>query len=126
MGDVVEAVLRSKVDAGLLDSQMLVVLRLSKHNAEVIAALLEAPELSGARAQVHEAGCEVLPEWASGAVLLAPLTREQAAEAGLELRAHHVVAAQIDQGRVETILAAIRCRRRPKVSLEPLAARPSM
>ena len=36
-------------------------------------------------------------------------------EVGLELRAHHVVIAQLDQSRLETALAAIRCRRRPQV-----------
>ena len=53
--------------------------------------------------------------WENGAVLLAPLTQEQAVEVGLELRAHHVVIAQLDQSRLETALAAIRCRRRPQV-----------
>lgn len=116
--DIAEAVLRSKADAGPLVGQALVVLRLSRHPSEILAALFEAPELATAFALVEEAGCEVLPEWAQGAVLLAPLTHEQAIEAGLELQAHHIVVAQLEQANVENVLSKIRFRRRPQVRLE--------
>ena len=45
-----------------------------------------SPHLSGVIERVTKAGCEVLPDWAAGAVLLVPLTQEQVAEAGITNR----------------------------------------
>ena len=37
--------------------------------------------LEAVRAQVEDAGCDILPDWANGAIILAPLTEQQAEEA---------------------------------------------
>ncbi len=118
--------LRSEADAGPVTGQTFVALRLSRRHAEALAALLEEPTLAPALSRVEEAGCEVLPEWACGAVLLAPLTQDEASEVGLELRAHHVVVAQFEQALVESALrAGVRYKRRPHVRQEDaFGARP--
>ncbi len=41
---------------------------------------------------VADAGCDVEPEWANGALLRVPMTEEHLQELGLELQHHHVVA----------------------------------
>ena len=50
----------------------------TKRNEHVLDVLLKELCLQQVRAQVEEAGCEVLPDWAVGAVVLAPLTKQQA------------------------------------------------
>lgn len=107
--------LRSKIDA--VERQQLVVLRLTKRNEHVLDVMLKEMCLQQVRAQVEEAGCEILPEWAGGAVVLAPLTKQQADEAGVQLRPHHIVVAQQNQALVEQVLATIPKRRRPGVQL---------
>ena len=37
--------------------------------------------LEAVRAQVEDAACDILPDWANGAIILAPLTEQQAEEA---------------------------------------------
>ena len=49
----------------------------------------------------EEAGCEVLPDWARGAIVLVPLAEKEAKDAGVELRAHHIVIVQEYQSHVE-------------------------
>ena len=49
--------------------------------------------------------------------MLAPLTKQQAVEAGVELRAHHIVVAQQEQNLLEQVLAAVPKRSRPIVHL---------
>ena len=63
-------------------------------DSQVLDVLLQHPHLAAVRAQVEEAGCELLPDWADGAVVLAPLTENQALEADVALHAHHIVVAQ--------------------------------
>jgi hypothetical protein len=84
-----EAILRSKIDSA--QRQLAVVLRLTKRNSDVLDALLKDECLQKVRAQVEEAGCEVLPDWARGAIVLVPLSEKEATDAGVELRAHHIV-----------------------------------
>ena len=84
-----EALLRSKIESA--QRQVIVVLRLTKHNSDVLDVLLKDEGLQKVRAQVEEAGCEILPEWAGGAITLVPLTEKEARDAGVELRAHHIV-----------------------------------
>jgi len=110
---VQEALLRSKIDAA--QRQQLVVLRLTKRNSEVLQVMLTNSCLQHVRSHVEEAGCEILPDWADGAIFLAPLTEQQALEAGVKFRAHHIVVAQQDQATVERVLATIPKRRRPGV-----------
>ena len=45
--------------------------------------ILRSEALSAFRARVEGAGCEVMPEWACGAILLVPMTAEQVAEADI-------------------------------------------
>ena len=52
--------------------------------------LLKEPRLQSVRAQIQDAGCEILPESADGAIVLAPLPEQQTLEAGVQLRAHHI------------------------------------
>ena len=59
-----------------------------------------------------------MPAWSNGAVLLVPLTEKQVQEAGLELKAHHVVALSADRTLVEEAMASLPKRRRPKVKAE--------
>ena len=53
-----------------------VLLRLSSCSATVKQVLLNSAELAECRRDVVDANCEVTPEWANGAVLLAPLTED--------------------------------------------------
>ena len=108
--DVQKALLLSKMDS--VERQRLVVLRLTKRSSYVIAALLNDSRLRKVEAQVGEAGCEILPDWAEGALLLAPLTEEQATEANVKLRAHHIVVTKQDQGYVTQALAKLPKRHR--------------
>jgi len=116
--DIAAALLHSKVDAPPLSGDNVVVLRLSSRSADIEEKLLAAPALAQCRDLVADAGCEVLPSWANGAVLLVPLTVAQVEEAGLELRAHHIVALEPDRARVEEAIADLPYRRRPKVRPE--------
>ena len=67
---------------------------------------------------VAEAGCEVTPSWADGAVLLMPLTQVQAEETQLDLRPHHIVALNGDKDRILAALQTLPCRSRPKIRNE--------
>ena len=57
----------------------------------------EADLLSNCRSRVQESGCEVMPSWANGAMLLVPLTVDQGREAQFCLRAHNIVALESDR-----------------------------
>ncbi|CAE7196823.1 HERC2, partial [Symbiodinium sp. CCMP2456] len=93
-----------------------VLLQLSRCGAKVKEALLSSADLAECRQDVLDAGCEITPEWANGAVLLAPLTEEKATEAGLKLRAHHVVAFEGDTDRVRAALQGLPCKWRPRIN----------
>ena len=54
---------------------------------------------------VHDAGCELEPEWADGAMLLVPLTEELVCESGIQLTHTHIVAMARD---VENIRQALK------------------
>eukprot|EP00973_Karenia_brevis_P023225 3198749-Karenia_brevis.AAC.1 len=112
---VQEALLRSKIDDA--KHQELVVLSLTKRSSHVLNALLEAPDLGLPRSQIQEAGFEILPEYANGAILLAPLSEQQALDADVHLRPHHIVVARQFQPIVEQILSTLPKRQRPKVRL---------
>ncbi|CAE7701834.1 MIB2 [Symbiodinium sp. CCMP2592] len=92
-----------------------VLLHLSRCGGPVKEALLSSPELAECLQRVVDAGCEVTPEWANGAVLLAPLTEEEATDAGLKLYPHHVVAFESDTDRVQATLRALPCKVRPSI-----------
>merc|ERR1712232_1183695 len=106
-----EALLQSRIESA--QNQSLVVLRLTKRNASVLDALLNASALETVLMQVEAAGCEVLPDWAAGGLMLAPITKLDVEEAGMEIRAHHIIVAQQHQALVEEVLKNIPKRRRP-------------
>ena len=56
---------------------------------------------------MEDAGCDILPDWANGAIIFAPLTEQQAEEADVELHAHHIVVAQQNQKLVEEALPKV-------------------
>lgn len=95
-----------------------VLLSLSHTGVKVKDALLKAECLEDCRQDVIDAGCELHPEWANGAVLLMPLTELQAADNQLELRPHNVVAFKGDKERVLAALQTLPCRSRPKIREE--------
>ena len=53
-----EALLRTKIESA--QRQVIVVLRLTKRNSDVLDVLLKDAGLQKVRAQVEEAGCEIL------------------------------------------------------------------
>jgi hypothetical protein len=110
---VQEAVLRSKVEASRgLD---VLLLSLSGHTPDVKKRILESPDLAEARTRVAEESCQLAPEWANGALLLVPLRQDQALEARMELRPHHVVILQRDRQAIESTLMGLPKRRRPRI-----------
>lgn len=111
--DISRAVLLSKQDK--FSSDGVVLWRLTKHSPQLFTALLESPELSPCRHRVEDAGCEMRPAWASGALLLVPLTMEQHGELGFKLERHHVLALDDDLGALEAALQNVPNRRRPQV-----------
>lgn len=89
-----------------LNSQV-VVLKLRRHAKadEVRAAFTTSPELSHCREMVHEAGCQLQPEWANGSWMLVPVTEEQFEEADLKTCAYHVFVRAVDE---ETVIRVLR------------------
>ncbi len=73
--DTSEALLLSKAGSRSADGALLA--RLSLHNPEVVDRLLSPQRLRECFSRVELANCEVRPAWASGALLLMPLTEEQ-------------------------------------------------
>ena len=88
--------------------------------AEVAQALRTSEELRACRALVEEAGCTLQPDWAGGAWLLVPLTREQLEEAGVRLSPIHVLALCRDEAAVKRALQAVPKTKRPKVKVDML------
>ena len=107
----------SEADEGQVSGHA-VLLSLSHTGSKVKDALLLAENLADCRKDVVDAGCEVTPTWANGAVLLMPLTQMQAQEAQLELRPHHIVAFNGDKDRILAALQTLPCRSRPKIRAE--------
>jgi len=121
--DVADAIVRSKADAPQwLTPDGVVLLRLTRHAkaVEVATALTSAPELEHCRALVYEAGCEIQPEWAGGAWLLVPCTREQFHEVGLTTSAVHILALSRDEEAVRRALQRLPKEKRPKLRPEIL------
>ena len=101
-----------------------VVVRLTKHCPERIAHLVKSPDLRRCCDRVADAGCLVQPEWAGGALLLVPLTRDLFhTEVRLQLQGHHVLLLATDVPRLQAALKTIPCRRRPQLRWDPRARR---
>jgi len=114
--EVSGAVLRSKADRWSADGVVLA--RLNFHTPEVLEMLRCSELLAPCRARVAGAGCEPSPPWAGGALLLVPATEEQIADAGIQLKAHHILMLSADRDLVERALGELPCRKRPKVKPE--------
>lgn len=114
--DLADAIVRSKADF----SHGVVILRLTRHAkaSEVASALCYSAELAECRGSVSEAGCELQPEWAGGAWLLLPLTREVFEEAGLRTSAIHILARSRDEARVREALYHVPFKKRPKLKVQ--------
>jgi hypothetical protein len=116
MRDVHEAVLRSKADPWSADG--VVLLRITFHTPDVISHLLHSPSLADCCSRVNIAGCEVRPAWASGALLLVPVTEEQIREAGIHLKAHNILMLTSDVKLVAKELSLLPRRKRPQLKPE--------
>lgn len=114
--DVQEAILRSKADPRSPDGVL--VTRLTFHTPEVAAQILGHDAVATCVERVADAGCDVQPPWAGGAILLVPLTEPQLREAGVSLKAHNIVVLEVDRGRVEEALGSLPRRRRPMLKPE--------
>jgi len=92
--------------------------RLSRVSQEMHQLMLASDKLQLCRDQVVAAGCEVQPDWANGAILLAPVTHEMIVELGVLLRSHHVCLLRKDRHLLDSALNEVPCRRRPHARLE--------
>lgn len=74
-------------------------LKLRRHAKadEITNALLTSPDLDHCRSMVEEAGCELQPDWANGAWILLPMTKEQYDEAQLCTCPYHVIVRKEDE-----------------------------
>merc|ERR1719469_577939 len=109
-------------------------MRLTSHTPDTMRCLAVSPHLQPAVALVESAGCEVLPSWANGVLLLVPLTPEQIGEADdWSPQPHHIVVCDADIVPVCNALRDLprgkggRPKLRPeqKPDVQPLPAAPS-
>ena len=107
--DTNEAVLRSKAEVQC----EVTVLGLAFTNQEVVDHLLAAEGLQTCVARVREAGGEVRPAWAHGALVLVPISEEDLEPHQIVLKAHHIVLPTSKLDVVKTSLGALPRRRRP-------------
>lgn len=87
--DLQEAVMKSKADQR--NSDGVTIVRLTFQSDQVRHHLATCEDLSDLTELVDEAGCEVSPTWAKGALLLVPITECQAIEADIVLKPHNIV-----------------------------------
>jgi len=83
--------------------------------------LVHSNNLASCHSRVRIAGCEVRPAWANGASLLIPVTQEQIAEAGIQLKAYNILMFTSDVQLVEQALRQLPRHKQPKLKLEYLA-----
>lgn len=111
--DLSNALIQSK-DASLQHADEIVLLSLSRRSQMVVDSILNSSELADMRTRVEDAGCELTPEWADGAILLVPCTCSQEVE-HMQLKAHHIVAFGKDVERIREAVRRLPRRRRPFV-----------
>ena len=87
---------------GVMESRVSV--KSKVHLSTVKSELLRCDALAECYSRVKDAGCDVLPDYANGAMLLVPLPEEQIHEAGLELKDHNIVMLARDHDRVKKAL----------------------
>lgn len=80
--------------------------------------LCQSELLADCRSRLTSAGCDPSPAWARGALLLVPCTEEQIAEAGVQLKPHHILMTSADEGLVEKALSMLPHRERPQLQAE--------
>jgi len=114
--DVSHAILQSKMESPC--GVECVVLHLTHHTESIRADLAGSPLLAECCARVSEAGCQVMPEWAHGALFFAPCTEEGVEELGIELKPHHVIALAIDMALIREALSQFPRRRRPQCKVD--------
>lgn len=112
---VAAALVQSKAEAPPLSGDDVVSFRLTRTSKSIVNTLLEAPQLAVARARVVDAGCELQPDFAGGATILIPMTREQFLELNLDLAPHHVVTIRAEKTLLEAALACVPSKQRPTI-----------
>lgn len=120
--DIAQAIQLSKAD---LLQEELVLLQLTRQarSAKVTDQLMNAPQLAHCRQLVADEGCQLQPNWAGGAWLLAPLSEphlyallEESPDA--RLQNHHVLLRSRDIRHLRSALAELPRRLRPNVKME--------
>lgn len=112
-----KAIMLSKADMPReLSADKVVLCRFDRsvRSPEVQAAFMESGELRVCRRNVLEAGCKLQPEWANGAWILIPLTKDVFEESKLVLTNKDIVMLKDDKPLVRNTLKAIpgsRCKR---------------
>jgi len=115
-----ETILQSKACSGAaVSGDDVVIFRLTRCSIEIHNALGTSPQLAACRSHVEEAGCRIRPDF-SPAIFLVPITGEQYAELGLNLRFHHVLACRSDRASIEEALRHVPAAQRPKLRDEKL------
>jgi hypothetical protein len=112
-----EALLHSKAEAR--NSDGVTIVRLTFHSPQVKQHLISSEALGHLVTRVREAGCKVSPGWAQGALLLVPMTEEQAMEAELVLSAHNIVLLSSDVQLVGKVLKEMPRRSRHGAEVRP-------
>ncbi|CAE8624814.1 unnamed protein product [Polarella glacialis] len=118
--DVHKALLLSKEAA--FNGDHVVLWRLTNCSKQISHILQTSDELRACHDRVQEAGCELTPAWAGGALLLVPLTLEHYTELNLKFDPHHVLSLSSDRERLEAALMAVPYRKRPDVRSDHRAA----
>ncbi|CAE8627475.1 unnamed protein product [Polarella glacialis] len=118
--EVHKALLLSKEET--FSNDHVVLWRLTKCSARISDALSTSEELRACHDRVLEAGCELTPKWAGGAVLLVPLTLELYQELGLKFAPYHVLSLSSDRERLLAALMSFPSKKRPTVSSDHRAA----
>mmetsp|Transcript_79108 Transcript_79108/g.156685 ORF Transcript_79108/g.156685 Transcript_79108/m.156685 type:complete len:242 (-) Transcript_79108:172-897(-) len=121
--DLQEAMLRSKAEGPPpINTDDVVIFRLTRTCNEVRRALAEAPALVDARSRVEQAECTLFHDVAQGACSLVPMTKELLLELQLQLKKYHVVALRSDRTAILAALKQVPDHKRPKVRDDHRAA----
>jgi hypothetical protein len=102
-----------------------IILRVTRHDAEIRDSLMTSEVLDECRSRVKEAGCELSPDWGNGALFLIPFQDQskfeelQLQDVRLEnLKPYHIVALRDDEELVKQALNQMPRRRRPQCKRE--------
>jgi hypothetical protein len=120
--DLARAIQLSKADS-LQEELVLLQLTRQARSVKVSEQLGGASQLAPCRQLVADAGCQLQPDWAGGAWLLAPLTRPQLSALledcpNITLQDHHVLVRNRDIDCVRSALSELPRRMRPNVKME--------